>query len=115
MIVVEELSKTFPASGTDAAFTAVDQVSFEVPEGEFFTLLGPSGCGKTTTLRCIAGLERPDAGEIAIDGRSSSPTGVYVPRRAPRRRHGLPELRDLAAHDRVRERRVPADRWSRRS
>jgi len=48
---------------------AVDDVSFSVPQGALFTLLGPSGCGKTTTLRSIAGLERPDAGEIAYAGR----------------------------------------------
>ena len=48
---------------------AVNGVSFEVPEGRFYTLLGPSGCGKTTTLRCIAGLERPNAGRIVVDNR----------------------------------------------
>src|SRR5262249_45435960 len=47
---------------------AVRDVSLLVAQGEFVTLLGPSGCGKTTTLRCLAGLERPDAGEIRIDG-----------------------------------------------
>ncbi|MGW8182325.1 MAG: ABC transporter ATP-binding protein [Burkholderiales bacterium] len=47
---------------------AVREVNLAVGQGEFVTLLGPSGCGKTTTLRCIAGLERPDAGEIRIDG-----------------------------------------------
>ncbi len=46
---------------------ALDRVSFEVEDGEFFTLLGPSGCGKTTTLRIIAGLEVPDEGEVYID------------------------------------------------
>ncbi|ADG20253.1 ABC transporter related protein [Paraburkholderia atlantica] len=46
---------------------AVDDVSFDVKEGEFVVLLGPSGAGKTTTLRLIAGLERPDEGEIFID------------------------------------------------
>ncbi|MGH3759308.1 ABC transporter ATP-binding protein [Actinophytocola sp.] len=44
-------------------------MSFDVAAGEFFTLLGPSGCGKTTTLRCIAGLEALNDGEISIDGR----------------------------------------------
>jgi iron(III) transport system ATP-binding protein len=48
---------------------AAQNVSFEVPQGKLFTLLGPSGCGKTTTLRSIAGLERPRSGEIAVDGR----------------------------------------------
>jgi iron(III) transport system ATP-binding protein len=44
-------------------------VSFHVPEGKLFTLLGPSGCGKTTTLRCIAGLEMPERGEIRVGDR----------------------------------------------
>jgi iron(III) transport system ATP-binding protein len=45
---------------------AIGDLSFVVEENEFFTLLGPSGCGKTTTLRCIAGLERPNGGEIRL-------------------------------------------------
>jgi spermidine/putrescine transport system ATP-binding protein len=48
--------------------TAVDHVSLEVRDGEFFSLLGPSGCGKTTTLRMIAGFEMPTLGEIFIGG-----------------------------------------------
>jgi multiple sugar transport system ATP-binding protein len=48
---------------------AVDNLSLNIESGEFFTILGPSGCGKTTTLRMIAGLEAPTAGEILIDGR----------------------------------------------
>ncbi|MDQ3724667.1 MAG: ABC transporter ATP-binding protein [Actinomycetota bacterium] len=47
---------------------AVDDLSLELARGEFFTLLGPSGCGKTTTLRMIAGFERPDEGEVRIEG-----------------------------------------------
>jgi putative spermidine/putrescine transport system ATP-binding protein len=53
---------------------AIDHVSFEVEDGEFFSLLGPSGSGKTTCLRLIAGFEQPDAGEILIHGQSV--TGV---------------------------------------
>jgi spermidine/putrescine transport system ATP-binding protein len=49
-------------------FVAVDDLSLELGRGEFFTLLGPSGCGKTTTLRMIAGFERPTSGEIQIEG-----------------------------------------------
>jgi ABC-type Fe3+/spermidine/putrescine transport system ATPase subunit len=49
--------------------TAVNGINFTVAPGEFFTLLGPSGCGKTTTLRLLAGLETPDAGEITLAGR----------------------------------------------
>ncbi|MBI2988446.1 MAG: ABC transporter ATP-binding protein [Deltaproteobacteria bacterium] len=66
MLKVRDLKKSFLTEG--GAVQAVRGVSFEVQEGEFYTLLGPSGCGKTTTLNCIAGLERPDAGEIIIGG-----------------------------------------------
>ncbi|MEM2703540.1 MAG: ABC transporter ATP-binding protein [Candidatus Bathyarchaeia archaeon] len=48
---------------------AVNGISFELTKGCFTTLLGPSGCGKTTTLRCIAGLENPDDGEVIMDGK----------------------------------------------
>ena len=54
------------------AFTAVQSSSFTIEDGEFFMLLGPSGCGKTTTLRMIAGLELPTAGEIYINGEEVS-------------------------------------------
>ena len=47
---------------------AVDEVNLQVTPGEFFSLLGPSGCGKTTTLRMIAGFERPSSGKILLDG-----------------------------------------------
>lgn len=50
-----------------ASFAAVEQVDFEIEDGEFFVLLGPSGCGKTTTLRMIAGLEHPTSGRIYIN------------------------------------------------
>lgn len=67
VLQVTDLTKSFSDDGKDVR--AVDSVSFEVPAGTLLTLLGPSGCGKTTTMRCIAGLERPDAGSIHIDGR----------------------------------------------
>lgn len=63
-IRVENLVKIFPGG-----VRAVDGVSLHISEGEFFVLLGPSGCGKTTTLRCVAGLERPTRGDIYFDGR----------------------------------------------
>ncbi|MAF48500.1 MAG: ABC transporter ATP-binding protein [Rhodospirillales bacterium] len=66
MLRVKNLSKTYETPEGPAR--AVKGIDFEVGEGEFYTLLGPSGCGKTTTLRCIAGLEKPDGGEIFIDG-----------------------------------------------
>ena len=59
---------------------AVDRLSLEIEEGGIFTLLGPSGCGKTTTLRMIAGLERPNEGEIYLKGRPvvSVNKGIFV-------------------------------------
>ena len=63
------------------AVKAAQDVTFEVPQGKLFTLLGPSGCGKTTTLRSIAGLEKPVSGEIEVAGAPvySSSRGVFVP------------------------------------
>ena len=58
----------------------VDGVDLEIPSGEFFTVLGPSGCGKTTTLRMIAGFERPDEGAVLLDG-------VDVSRTPPHKRN----------------------------
>ncbi len=62
-IHLEELCKKFED------FVAVDGIDIDMPPGEFFTLLGPSGCGKTTTLRMIAGFERPTSGRILLDGK----------------------------------------------
>lgn len=60
---------------------ALDGISLTIAEGEFFTLLGPSGCGKTTLLRCIAGLEVPDSGDIQLGDRTlfSSSARINVP------------------------------------
>jgi putative spermidine/putrescine transport system ATP-binding protein len=63
-LVVENLRKSF------GPVRAVDGISFFVETGEIFVFLGPSGCGKTTVLRCIAGLDQPEAGDVLIDGRS---------------------------------------------
>ncbi len=66
----------------------IDNLDLRVEEGEFVTLLGPSGCGKTTTLRCIAGLETADSGEIRIgDQVVSSTSGTFLP--PEKRRLGL--------------------------
>jgi len=65
MLAVENVAKVFPGE-----VTAVDDLSLDVQRGELLVLAGPSGCGKTTTLRMIAGLERPTRGSISIDGRA---------------------------------------------
>jgi ABC-type Fe3+/spermidine/putrescine transport system ATPase subunit len=74
-ISVKNLVKSF---GTH---TVIHSISFDVADGEFVTLLGPSGCGKTTTLRCIAGLDTPSSGTIAINGETvSDPANhLFVP------------------------------------
>ena len=84
MLKVEQLTKFYATP--QGRLHAVKRISFEVPQGAFFTLLGPSGCGKTTTLRSIAGLERPRAGTITVDGTVvySSAQGVFV---APNKRN----------------------------
>ena len=73
MLVIEDLYKVFPATKNKkretANVTAIDGVSCDIAEGEFFTLLGPSGCGKTTTLRSVAGLEIPTSGRISVGDR----------------------------------------------
>jgi len=84
MIRVQNLEKIFPSAKGEVR--AMRGVSFEVGKGELFTLLGPSGCGKTTTLRCIAGLEQPLAGEISINDRTvfSAADGTFI---GPEKRH----------------------------
>jgi spermidine/putrescine transport system ATP-binding protein len=61
-VKLEELQKDY------GEFTAVEHIDLHMPPGEFFTMVGPSGCGKTTTLRMIAGFERPTSGHILLDG-----------------------------------------------
>ncbi|HEY2183933.1 MAG TPA: ABC transporter ATP-binding protein [Xanthobacteraceae bacterium] len=74
LVQLEEVSKRF-SSGI-----AVDRLSLDVGEGEFFALLGPSGCGKTTLLRMLAGLEAADHGRILLDGRDLA---LVPPHRRP--------------------------------
>ncbi len=81
-VVLETLTKTYPASGKQPAFHAVKGIDLEIRDGEFMVLVGPSGCGKSTTLRMIAGLEEITAGTIRIDDRVVN--------------HVLPKDRDIA-------------------
>jgi spermidine/putrescine transport system ATP-binding protein len=82
---VSDINASSPAAALDlevlaarkryGAFAAVDDLSFNVPRGSFFSILGPSGCGKTTLLRMIAGFIVPDAGDIRIKGQSMAGVG----------------------------------------
>jgi iron(III) transport system ATP-binding protein len=80
VIEIKSLIKIF-GDGDNAGVKAVNDISFNVEEGRFYTLLGPSGCGKTTTLRCIAGLEKANGGEILVAGQKvfSAVDGTFVP------------------------------------
>jgi iron(III) transport system ATP-binding protein len=80
VIEIKSLVKIYE-DGDNAGVKAVNDISFNVEEGRFYTLLGPSGCGKTTTLRCIAGLEKANGGEILVAGKKvfSALDGTFVP------------------------------------
>ncbi|MEX0729814.1 MAG: ABC transporter ATP-binding protein [Aquisalimonadaceae bacterium] len=75
ILKIRGLSKQF------GGMTVIDNLALDIRRGEIFTLLGPSGCGKTTTLRIIAGLERPDSGEVTFEDGSwvSVSHGIFVP------------------------------------
>jgi iron(III) transport system ATP-binding protein len=79
MFTIENLQKSYVSSGAEVR--AVDGISLDVETGKLITLLGPSGCGKTTTLRCLAGLERPQVGRIVIGNRTvfDSAKRIFVP------------------------------------
>ncbi len=74
-VEIRNLTKSF------GRIKALDRLNFTIEEGDFSVLLGPSGCGKTTLLRSVAGFERPDEGEIVIEGRLvfSAQRGIMVP------------------------------------
>jgi iron(III) transport system ATP-binding protein len=98
MLRIDNLKKSFDVpsdqrgrkgKAASATLAAIDDVSLEIHEGEMFTFLGPSGCGKTTTLRSIAGLERPDSGEIRLSDRVLFSRGLGRDREVPINRRGL--------------------------
>ncbi len=99
VLVVEDLRKTYPASGKSPAVEAVRGISFTVAQGEFFGLLGPNGAGKSTTLGCITTLVRPTGGRILVDGIDV----VKQDAEAKRRFAVVPQTRNLDRDLTVRE------------
>ncbi|KAA0024120.1 ABC transporter ATP-binding protein [Antrihabitans cavernicola] len=67
-IAIRNISKTFGDAGTGRSTLALDNISLDVADGEFLTLVGPSGCGKSTLLELIGGLTKPTSGELTLDG-----------------------------------------------
>lgn len=80
-VILKNVRKAF-----DGRVNAIEHLDLQIEAGEFFVLLGPSGCGKTTTLRCIAGLEEPDGGQILLGERAVADVqqGLFV---APEKRN----------------------------
>ena len=73
-IVFEAITKVFPRGGS--SFTALADVSLEIPDKQFLAIVGPSGCGKTTLLRMAAGLEVPSSGIVRVGGRRVNGPGA---------------------------------------
>ncbi len=83
ILQVEKLRKVYPGHGGEenSGLVVLDDISFDVGEGEFLTVVGPSGCGKTTLLNIIAGLEPYEAGDVIVNGhrvKSSGPDIVMI-------------------------------------
>ena len=85
---IRDLAKSFVGHGNSPA-GGIQDISLSLSPGTFFTLLGPSGCGKTTTLRCIAGLERPDKGVIRVAGQTLLDTHAGIDVALERRGLGM--------------------------
>src|SRR5512147_1651699 len=67
-LVIEGVGRTFPGVRGGTPTTALTPVSLAVEDNDFIAILGPSGCGKSTLLRIVAGLDRPSAGQVLLDG-----------------------------------------------
>ena len=74
-IVVRHVSKAFDGGEAHARVVALDDVSCEIPQGEFFCIIGPSGCGKTTLLHTLAGFTQPTSGEVLSGGKPVTQPG----------------------------------------
>ena len=99
ILLVENLTKTYPGTRKTPPVEAVRGVSFSVERGEFFGLLGPNGAGKSTTLGCISTLVRPSSGRVAVGGVSVT----EAPHEVKRRIAVVPQTRNLDRDLTVRE------------
>jgi NitT/TauT family transport system ATP-binding protein len=75
-LLIEGVSRVFPGSRGAAPVRALEPTNLSVAENDFLTVLGPSGCGKSTLLRIVAGLDRPSAGRVLLDGRAVTGPGA---------------------------------------
>ena len=75
-LLIDGVSRVFPGQGGVAPTRALEPTRLEVAENDFLTVLGPSGCGKSTLLRIVAGLDRPTAGRVLLDGRTVEGPGA---------------------------------------
>ncbi|MGB7633288.1 MAG: ATP-binding cassette domain-containing protein, partial [Nitrososphaeraceae archaeon] len=74
-IVVKDVTKRFVESKTGTVVTAIEDINFNIDEGQFVCLVGPSGCGKSTMLNILAGLETPSSGTVVLNGKPIAGTG----------------------------------------
>jgi NitT/TauT family transport system ATP-binding protein len=67
-LTIQQVSRTFPARGTNAPTRALEPIDLTIADNDFITILGPSGCGKSTLLRIVAGLDTASSGQVLLDG-----------------------------------------------
>lgn len=72
---LDHVRKEFPAKGAEA-FVAVENISLDIHQGEFVSIVGPSGCGKSTLLDLVAGMTKPSHGQILLNGKTITGTGI---------------------------------------
>ena len=111
-ITIDRLTKQFPAPGTEDKFVVLHDISINVDEGHFVSIVGPSGCGKSTLLNVIAGIESYDGGQVVVhpkSGRSAAEPRVGYVFQSPRLLNWLTVENNI--HFVLEAQKVPRDRW----